>query len=100
MLSHKFSMFNYYFGSILKIFDPPQVATYKNPSVSIVTPSGKNPAGLPSFLKSIRIRSLPKQIENNEKLAFRKHSVHQNCTISVTHKYFHLLVRNQILLHP
>lgn len=55
-----------YFGSIFNIFDPPQVETYKNPFVSIVMPSGKNPAYLPSLLKSMRIHSLAKN-EMNEK---------------------------------
>lgn len=52
---------NTYFGSILKIFDPPHVATYKLPSASIVIPSGTNPGFLPFALKSMTTRSFARK---------------------------------------
>lgn len=48
---------NTYFGSTLMIFDPPHVAMYKLPSVSMVMPSGTKPGFSPFALKSMATRS-------------------------------------------
>lgn len=45
-------------GLILRIFDPPKVATYSEPLVSIVMPSGTNSGRSPLIVKSITTRSL------------------------------------------
>lgn len=51
-----------YFGSTLKIFEPMKAVTYRLPSVSIVSPSGRYPGIFPFKLKSLTRRSLAVRI--------------------------------------
>lgn len=60
----KFQRRNNYFGSTLSTLAPPNVATYKLPSESMVIPSGIKPGLLPFTLKSMRTRSFAKFREN------------------------------------